>query len=379
VPYPWLDIKIPANLPYYLYFTHFHKDFLKLIMEQTEMDHSETCIQPLRNNNGDLLSTEVASASLLGTYIQAATSQNTRRAYRQDIQHFIAWGGLLPTTPDLILRYLHEYAETLNPRTLSRRLTALKQWHVYQEFSDPTLHPLVRKTLTGIQNVHGRPKEKAPAITTEQLALMVRHLEQPNTLKGWRNNALLQVGFFGAFRRSELANIQFDHINFVAEGMEILIPRSKGDQGGEGQICAIPYGDKSLCAVAALKAWCEKADIDSGFIFCAVNRHQQISRTPLTPDGISLIIKSIAVECQLPHAGKISGHSLRRGFATETSKKGAPFVAIMRHGRWKHEKTVLGYIEEGQRFLENAASHLFKKNDEKMHSMDSVGIDEKEK
>jgi len=58
---------------------------------------------------------------------------------------------------------LHAHAETLNSRTLSRRLTALKHWHSYQGFTDPTSHPLVRKTLTGIQNVHGKPKEKAAA------------------------------------------------------------------------------------------------------------------------------------------------------------------------------------------------------------------------
>lgn len=347
-------------------------------MEYTEMDNSKTLIQALRNDNDDLLPANLNGSSQLSAYIQAATSQNTRKAYRQDVQHFIAWGGLLPATPDIIVRYLHEHAETLNPRTLSRRLTALKHWHVYQEFSDPTIHPLVRKILTGIQNIHGRPKEKAPAVTIEQLTLMVRYLKQQDTLQAWRNNALLQVGFFGAFRRSELANIQWEHITFVAEGMEILIPRSKGDQRGEGQVCALPYGDTALCPVTALKTWCEKSYIESGFIFRAINRHEQINPAPLTPDGVSLIIKAIAVECQLPHAEKMSGHSLRRGFATETSKKGAPFVSIMRHGRWKHEKTVLGYIEEGQRFLENAASHLFKKNDPQTHPIDGVEINEKE-
>jgi site-specific recombinase XerD len=347
-------------------------------MEHKEMDNSDTHFQLLRNNNDDLVSCESDNSPLLNTYIQAATSQNTRRAYRHDVQHFIIWGGLLPTTPDVIVRYLHEHADTLNPRTLSRRLTGLKQWHAYQGFSDPTLHPLVRKTLTGIQNVHGRPKEKAPAITTEQLALLVRYFKQQDTLQAWRNNALLQVGFFGAFRRSELVNIQWEHITFVQEGMEILIPRSKGDQGGEGQVCAIPYGDETLCAVAALKIWSVKANIKSGFIFRAINRHEHVNDAALTPDSVGLIIKTIAIECKLPCAEKMSGHSLRRGFATETSKNGASFVSIMRHGRWKHEKTVLGYIEEGQRFIENAASHLFKKSEQQRQCMDSVEINEKE-
>ena len=56
-------------------------------------------------------------------------------------------------------------------------------------------------------------------------------------------------------------------------------------------------------------------------------------------------------------------HSMRRGFATEASKKGASFAAIMRQGRWRYEGTVLGYIEEGKRFESNAADVLLKKKD----------------
>ncbi|HZW61119.1 MAG TPA: tyrosine-type recombinase/integrase [Candidatus Babeliales bacterium] len=294
-------------------------------------------------------------------YIQAATSDNTRRAYRQDIRHFIVWGGKLPTTPDVIVKYLHEHATTLNVRTLARRLIALKNWHVLQGFSDPTNHPLIKKTLTGIKHIHGKPKEKAPALSIEALTHMVNYLKSQDTLVAWRDNALLQVGFFGAFRRSELVNIKWEHVTFMPEGMEIIIPRSKTDQGGEGQVCAIPYGDDSLCPVTALKIWGEKADIQSGFIFRAIDRHDNISASPLSMQSVSLIIKSIAEACHLMNAQQFSSHSLRRGFATTASRKGAPFTSIMRHGRWQHEGTVLGYIEEGQRFLENAAKIILTK------------------
>src|ERR1700721_1152749 len=107
-------------------------------MEHKKMDYSDTQILSLHNDNLDV---DPINLQSLSTYIQAATSHNTRRAYRQDIQHFIAWGGLLPATPDIIISYLHEHAEILNPRTLSRRLTALKNWHTYQELADPTAHP----------------------------------------------------------------------------------------------------------------------------------------------------------------------------------------------------------------------------------------------
>jgi integrase len=298
------------------------------------------------------------STSLSYTYAHAATSANTRKAYREDALHFIMWGGVLPTTPAVLLRYLEAHAESLNPQTLKRRLTALKHWHVYQGLPDPTTHPLIRKTLAGITRIHGRPPEKAPALSIEQLALLVSHLAAKDRLVDWRNNALLQTGFFGAFRRSELVAIHWEQVTFVPKGMEILILRSKTDQEGEGKICAIPYGNKVLCPVTALQQWRDKSALLSGPIFRAISQKDKMASRALSPLSVSHIIKNLAIEYGFPNAAQYSGHSLRRGFATSASQKGATLGAIMRQGRWRNERTVNGYIEEGQRFEANAAGLL---------------------
>ncbi|MCE3238815.1 MAG: Phage integrase [Gammaproteobacteria bacterium] len=291
-------------------------------------------------------------------YLQAATSPNTRRAYQSDVRHFINGGGLLPTTPTLLLHYLQSYAQSLNPRTLKRRLVAIRQWHTSQGFPDPTAHPLVRKTLTGILHVHGKPPKKSPPLPVEQLMLMDHYLRARNGTIAWRNNALLQIGFFGAFRRSELVAIQWEQVSFVVEGVEISVPRSKTDQEGHGQICAIPYGNSQLCPVTTLHRWRELANHTTGAVFRHITKSNCITTRPLSPQYVSDIIKNVAMACQLPNAKHYSGHSLRHGFATAATKKGASFGAIMRQGRWRHEGTVRGYIEEGQRFDTNAANSI---------------------
>ena len=301
----------------------------------------------------------VATHELNNIYIEAATSDNTRKAYRQDIRHFYSWGGVLPTTPDLVISYLQHYAPTLNSRTLVRRLTALKNWHVLQGFLDPTAHPLVSKTLTGIKNVHGCPKEKALALTIDTLSTMVAFLKAKNRLIDWRNSALLQIGFFGAFRRSELTSIQFEDLNFVEEGVEILIKHSKTEQTGEGQVCAIPYGDEILCPPTTLKIWCEKANIQKGAVFRSIGKGNVLPEA-ISTNYFSKILKNIARSCSLANSEKYSGHSLRRGFATIASQQGITLSSIMQHGRWKHSDTALGYMEEGRRFESNAAGILLK-------------------
>ena len=307
---------------------------------------------PLRNQD---------SNTLTNRYQIAATSDNTRRAYQSDIRHFENWGGQLPATTECILRYLHAFAETLNPRTLSRHITALKQWHRYQNFPDPTQSSAIQKTLTGIARVHGKPKNKAKPLLPEQLMKIVDYLNALNTLSALRDNALLQMGFLGALRRSELVEIKVEHINWQTEGIEILIPKSKTDQENSGQYCAIPNGNDKLCAIRALKEWLDKAKINEGYIFRRINKGNKISHSNLTPTSINDILKKHANAVGIENAKHFSSHSMRRGLATTASRDGVSLAAIMRQGRWKQVDTVMEYIEAAQRFEENAAGKVLQK------------------
>ena len=302
-----------------------------------------------------------STAPLSQRYHIAATSNNTRRAYQADIRHYETWGGQLPATTDSILRYLHAFAETLNPRTLSRRLTALKQWHRYQHFPDPTDAPIVSKTLTGIMRIHGKPKEKAMPLLPEHLIKMTSHLAMQATLTAYRDNALLQLGFLGAFRRSELVAIRFEDVDWQKEGIEIHLRQSKTDQTHEGQYCVVPYGNPQLCAVRALKAWCDKANIQQGYVFRRIFKNHHLSEQSLTPESVSLILKKYAEIVGIENFSDFSSHSMRRGLATTASRDGVSLPAIMRQGRWKQVSTVMEYIEAAQRFEENAAGLVLQK------------------
>lgn len=294
-------------------------------------------------------------------YQIAATSDNTRRAYQADIRHYERWGGKLPATSETILRYLHAFAEKLNPRTLSRHITALKQWHSYQGFPDPTSAPIISKTLTGITRIHGKPKEKAPPLLPEHLIKISDYLSTQSSLAASRDNALLQLGFLGAFRRSELVVISVEDINWHSEGIEILIPKSKTDQLNAGQYCVIPHGNEQLCAVRALKIWLDKAAITEGYIFRRIHRGNILSQLNILPDSVNEIVKKCAHSAGIENGNDFSSHSLRRGLATTASRNGVSLPAIMRQGRWKQVNTVMEYIEAAKRFEENAAGEVLDK------------------
>jgi len=318
-------------------------------------------IDTVDNENVVISSSHPITHWTANPYIKAATSNNTRKAYRQDIRHFESWGGKLPAATEDVIRYLERYAARLNPRTLARRLIAIRNWHTYQGFQDPTHHAIVTKTMSGILRTHGRPKRKARALTPDDMQRVANHLRQENTLASHRDLALLLVGYFGAFRRSELVAIKMDDIHWHNDGIDILIPTSKTDPTHEGQYAAVPIGNKKFCPVAALKAWLYLADIKKGPIFRRITLGEHLGDLALTPLSVNHILKARAKQVGLTEIETISSHSLRRGLATSAARAGAPLQSIMRAGRWKQTNTVMEYIDAADRLTDHAAKHILSK------------------
>jgi site-specific recombinase XerD len=318
----------------------------------------------MKHSKNELLLGEGSVSTLMkidSPYIQAATSDNTRKAYRSDIRHFERSGGLLPATSAQVINYLHHYAVSLNPRTLERRLTALKQWHRYQGFADPTIDAAVQKTLIGIKRLHGKPKQKAFALSVQDIEAMTAPLLTSHHLSCVRDHALIKIGYYAALRRSELVGLQVNDFLWQEEGVTVLLNSSKTDQEHEGQSVMVPYGDDEHCPLVALKRWLTLSAIASGFVFCCIKKGGKLTSLQLHPASFNEILKKHAAKTLHPHQQKISSHSLRRGITTAASLANADFVMLMRHGRWKSEKTVLEYIESAKAITHNVANLVMKK------------------
>ncbi len=314
----------------------------------------------LRNEESTLI--ERQEAESLRHYLQAATSDNTRKAYRSAIRQFEKWGGRLPSDRDTVVRYLLARAESLNPRTLDLHLTAISQWHHYQGLIDPVSDPLVRKTMEGVRRTQGQPKRKAKALRLEHIAQMVNHLRQlPDTKKKQRDIALVLTGFFGAFRRSELVAIQIGDLVWEPEGLLIRLSRSKTDQQAMGLVRALPFGAPGCCPAMAMKNWIELADINEGPVFRPVNRWDKVQPKALNPGGINQLLKTLGNACQFDFVPDLSSHSFRRGLSTSAAREKIDFEFIKKQGGWKSDATVWEYIEEGQQFTNNASFILLEK------------------
>ncbi|MBY6274119.1 MAG: integrase, partial [Bacillaceae bacterium] len=250
-------------------------------------------------------------------YASRSRAPNTKRAYQNDWRDFTSWceeQGLqpLPATPQTIALYLTARAETHRVSTLQRRLSAISQAHKaagYPPIStrDEPLHSI----WMGIKREKGTAQQGKAPVVTEELRAMVATL--PDSLLGIRDRALLLLGFAGAFRRSELVNLDVTDVNMTRDGVIVTLRRSKTDQEGQGQKIGIPYGSNpATCPVRALQAWLEASGITEGPLFRSIDRHGNLQPSRLSDKAVALVVKRRAQAVGLDPS-KYSGHSLRAG------------------------------------------------------------------
>ena len=281
--------------------------------------------------------------------LKNSKANNTLRAYQSDFRDFSAFCAKnrltsIPTQPKIIALYITHLSKTLKFSTLKRRIASISVIHKLKGHYLDTKHPIIMENLHGIKRTLGsRQKAKKPLLIND-LKLIIKAINEEKI----RDKALILIGFAGGFRRSELVNIDYEDIEFVDEGVKILIKRSKTDQSGEGTIKAIPYFDnKEFCPVISLKTYIKEkfSSKNVGKVF------------DISDKSVALIIKRYAEKAGLD-SSKYAGHSLRSGFATTAAEFGAEERNIMAMTGHKTTQMVRRYIQEANLFKNNALNKI---------------------
>ena len=285
--------------------------------------------------------------------LKNSKAKNTLRAYQSDFKDFSSFcikNGLpsIPTQPKIIAFYMTHLSKTSKFSTLRRRIASISVIHKIKGHYIDTKHPIIMENLHGIKrNLGSRQTTKKPILIND-LKLIIKAISQDKGKYKLRDKALILVGFAGGFRRSELVNVEHDDVEFVPEGIKILIKRSKTDQSGEGFIKAIPYFEnQEFCPVISLKNYIKnKFEISNkGRIF------------NISDKSVALIIKKYASISGLD-SNKYGGHSLRSGFATTAAEFGAEERNIMAMTGHKTTQMVRRYIHDANLFKNNALNKI---------------------
>lgn len=249
---------------------------------------------------------------------ERGAARNTLAAYRADLLDFARFCGgrgltLEAAATDDLRAYLHDlYRGGLSPRTVARRLSALRQFHLFLlrqglRDDDPT-EPLDWP----------RPARRLPKVLTERevSALLAAARALPDE-EGLRASAMLELLYATGLRVSELVTLPRGALR---SGAEAILVRGKG-----GKERLVPLGGAARSAVEAWLARLAARPVrgpGERYLFPSRARAGHISR-----QGFALLLKQVAVAAGLDPE-RVSPHVLRHAFASHLLAHGADLRAL---------------------------------------------------
>lgn len=296
-------------------------------------------------------------------YAQASTAENTKRVYSRAWEAFVTWcnsKGLpsLPAHPHTVAWYAIALAngeaqrsKPLKVSSILTELSAITRAHVEAQVPPPTRDPFLRVILRGLKREHGVPASEADPLLPAHIRAMVACITAD--LTGTRDLALLTFGLASGLRRIELATLRYEQVRFRSssgtEAIDVTLPRSKGDQEGEGHVRTIHAGRYAeTCPLSALRTWLAGAHIQDGYVFRKVVEGRAVGER-LNERTIDALVREYVarVRRDLPHAipdGRYSAHSLRAGCATMMHLAGKSDLEIRDHMGHRSIATTARYI-----------------------------------
>ena len=295
-------------------------------------------------------------------YAAASRAASTRLIYDADWRRFQTWCAArgvppLPADPVAVARFCAGEAEAGRaPSTITRRLAAIGWAHKLAGLKPPQHADgggAIAEVMAGIRRSRAAPPAQKAAADADVLRDMLRACSG-DELRAVRARAVLAIGFAGAFRRSELVALRVEDIRRDAEGIRVVIRRSKADQEGEGAMVAIPHGDR-LRPVAALDAWLAAARVAEGFVFRRIGRAGQVTDEPMSDRAVARLVQAVARAAGYDPA-LFGGHSLRAGFITSAARTGASIFKIQEISRHRSLQVLAGYVRDAQIYRDHAGS-----------------------
>ena len=295
-------------------------------------------------------------------------SKSTIDAYESDWNDFCDWCQYhneiaFPAQPEIIVNYINDLADYAKASTIRRRVSAISENYNAAGLSEtnPCHAWIVREALVGLNRTKGIVQKGKTPIYWEELEQMISYIDSAH-LAGVRDKAILLLGFFGAFRRSEISNLNIEDLTRYPQGLVVTLTHSKTDQEKAGQQVGIPYiADKNMCAITAVNEWIKKANISEGPLFRSILKNEKAASRRLSDKSINLIVKKY-ITCIGLSPDLYGAHSLRHGFATYAALNGIEERLIMKQTRHRSVEMVRHYINDADLFVNNPVTMIFEKN-----------------
>jgi integrase len=293
-------------------------------------------------------------------------SSGTRRTYqtpRNNYVRFCAMEGILrpfPATPYYLCLWVDSMAAQrpeLQAKTISAYLVGLRSLHIDLGFSTDHFddNPRLDRMVRGVKRSRAEPREKPRLSITRPLlldilALLNRH--EPNDMTLYAAFCLAYAGFLriGEFTWPEASmthgtaefarwHITRRSVQIIGdnEHMHLTLPSSKTDYYREGVTITIAAAGDAACPVTAI---IDLFNLCPGYgnnvpLFARwPEDHHWGARGAFTREYVTSNLRRLLTRAGI-NAENYSGHSFRKGAATDARAAGLTENDIKTLGRWK--------------------------------------------
>jgi integrase len=269
-----------------------------------------------------------------------AKSENTRKAYKTDVQKYLAWASTKDYTSEVVMieyfTYLlnegYKYSSIKRAKVALTSACSIQVTKITKEF-------IKGASKTKFEAKPVSSKKETTAININTLRNAVDMIARDKTKTSIRDKALILLGFVGAFRAKELTGLKWQDIKFVPSGLEISLYGTKTTAINEGkELKVIPKSTSKnglYCAVKAIKEL-QKESEDNEYVFLSASNNAK--HKPISKVGFWNIVKKYC-------GSEFSPHSLRAGLITTAYKNGSNIKDIMTRTGHKDTNTALGYVK----------------------------------
>ena len=281
------------------------------------------------------------------------SSKNTTSAYRSDLvqyQDYMIDSLKINNVKDIsredILKYIaHLKRKELSKKTISRKITAIKEFHKYlckNEIrpDNPTIHidnPKTEKSLPVVLSI-------------DEVNKMISSIEGDDPLD-IRNRAMMETLYATGMRISELLDVELKDLHL---GEKYIVVIGKGNKERQ-----VPLGEM---AVIALRKYIERARLKiakkpSNLLFFNY-KGEKMSR-----QGFFKFIKKLALDCGIEK--DISPHTIRHSFATHLLEGGTDLRVVQELLGHEDISTTQIYTHIDKKSLRDIYDHSFPLAEEK--------------
>lgn len=291
----------------------------------------------------------VTEAAAIQMVLDGLPSEHSRRAYERALIDFFRWHksvGRPALNKALVQRYAAELRDAgLSPSSINQQLSAIRKLAA-EATDNGILDPQIAGGIRAVKGAHREGRRTGNWLTREQAQAWL-NAPDTRTMKGLRDRTLLAVLIGCGLRRTEAADLSFDHVQ-QRDGRWVIVDIT----GKRYKIRSVPIPNWTK---AAIDGWSRASGVTKGLVFRAVNKGDRVVGDGITSQAIYNIIAGYAEK--LRNRG-VAPHDLRRTFAKLAYKGGAALDQIQLSLGHESIQTTENYLGVEQDLTDAPCDHL---------------------